>query len=212
MNPSLVGERLQQARRELGLTLDQLGEQSGVSRAMLSKIERGSASPTLALVSRVMEPLGLTLTDLSDGGSATRERIIHEGHAPEIEDEITGVKRETLAPMVSGYGLEVLRFTIPPRRKTGLFRAQRRGVFAVIHVLQGRIRVHEGVRTHEIAEGDTGVFRGDLAVGCENIGAGVARFISIVDYHLPFQVLNLPSGDGEGHHAWDARGHAAPAE
>ena len=53
----MLGQRLKAARQRHGLTLDALAERSGVSRAMISRVERGESSPTAALLVR----LGLSL-------------------------------------------------------------------------------------------------------------------------------------------------------
>ena len=54
-----VAERLKRLRLERGLTLDQLADLSGVSRAMISRIERSEASPTAALLARLCSALGV---------------------------------------------------------------------------------------------------------------------------------------------------------
>lgn len=57
-----VAERVRALRVAQGLTLEQLAERSGVSRAMISRIERTEASPTAALLARLCEALDLTLS------------------------------------------------------------------------------------------------------------------------------------------------------
>ena len=57
-----VAERLKRLRVERGLTLDQLADLSGVSRAMISRIERSEASPTAALLARLCSALGVSLS------------------------------------------------------------------------------------------------------------------------------------------------------
>jgi transcriptional regulator with XRE-family HTH domain len=191
MDPRVLAERLKETRLRLGLTLDQLAERSGVSRAMLSKLERAQASPTLVLLSRLMQSLGLTLSDLVERAGTADNRIVPTGAYAALDDDVTGIRRESLAPLVSAFGLDVIRVTIPPRRKTGMFRRARPGAFEVVHVIRGKIRVHEGDRVFDLQAGDTGTFRADVPIGSENIGPQTAQFLAIVDYHLPFQVLNL---------------------
>ena len=59
---SAIGERLRLLRTARNLTLDDLASASGVSRAMISRIERGEASPTAQLLSRLCAALDLTLS------------------------------------------------------------------------------------------------------------------------------------------------------
>lgn len=57
-----VGARLKQMRIAAGLTLEELCVKSGVSRAMLSKVERGEKSPTLPVIVRIAKGLDVSLT------------------------------------------------------------------------------------------------------------------------------------------------------
>ena len=57
-----IGVRIRKLRVQKKLTLDDLANESGVSRAMISRIERGEASPTASLLARVCAALGLSLS------------------------------------------------------------------------------------------------------------------------------------------------------
>ncbi|MFL6031771.1 MAG: helix-turn-helix domain-containing protein, partial [Rubrobacteraceae bacterium] len=59
-----LGERVRALRRERGWTLEVLAERSGVSRAMISKLERGEKNPTLVVAAKVAEGLGMNLSQL----------------------------------------------------------------------------------------------------------------------------------------------------
>jgi len=60
-----LGERVKELRRSRGLTLEGLAEISGVSRAMISKLERGEKNPTLVVAAKLAEGLGVTLSRLA---------------------------------------------------------------------------------------------------------------------------------------------------
>ena len=60
----LVCQRVKNLRRQRNWTLEQLSAASGVSRSMLSQIERGSANPTLGVTFGVAQALGLSLGDV----------------------------------------------------------------------------------------------------------------------------------------------------
>lgn len=62
----LLGDRVIDLRKKRGLTLDQLASACGVSRSMLSQIERGRANPTLAVTLRIAQAFGLSIGDLVD--------------------------------------------------------------------------------------------------------------------------------------------------
>ena len=61
-----VCERVKSLRGQRGWTLEQLSAASGVSRSMLSQIERGNANPTLAVAYRIAQAFEMTLADLVD--------------------------------------------------------------------------------------------------------------------------------------------------
>src|SRR3712207_9499948 len=59
-----LGRRVRALRRERGLTLEGLARSSGVSRAMISKLERGEKNPTLVVAAKVAEGLGVSLSQV----------------------------------------------------------------------------------------------------------------------------------------------------
>lgn len=65
--PPRVGETLAGLRQERGLSLDELSRQAGVSKSMLSQIERNQANPTVAVVWRLSNALGVPMAQLLDG-------------------------------------------------------------------------------------------------------------------------------------------------
>src|SRR5215210_644533 len=69
-----LGGRVRELRRRRGLTLEELAELSGVSRAMISKLERGEKNPTLLVAANLAEGLGVTLSQLA--GMEERREIV----------------------------------------------------------------------------------------------------------------------------------------
>src|SRR5690242_18481023 len=63
--------RLKQLRAERGWSLDSLAKASGVSRSMLSQIERNQANPTLAVAFRIARAFGMSLGELVETPGAT---------------------------------------------------------------------------------------------------------------------------------------------
>ena len=59
-----LGKRVKELRGRRGLTLEALAERSGVSRAMISKLERGEKNPTLVVAAKLADGLGVTLSQL----------------------------------------------------------------------------------------------------------------------------------------------------
>src|SRR3954468_9517852 len=67
--------RVRELRKKRGWTLEQLSAASGVSRSMLSEIERGNANPTLAVAFRIAQAFSMSLGDLVDAPANSKSRI-----------------------------------------------------------------------------------------------------------------------------------------
>jgi XRE family transcriptional regulator, regulator of sulfur utilization len=177
-----VGARVKALREGMGLSLRDLGERSAVSAPMLSQVERGETSPTLAVAAKIASGLELSLSQLlrldeGDGVSLVRasDRLLG-GHAD-------GHRYEVLTPPVPGQRAEVSLHTLASGAATGGPGdppIHEPGSRETAVVLDGRLRlVCDGV-AHELAEGDAVTFDADLPHHVENPGRREARFMSII--------------------------------
>jgi transcriptional regulator with XRE-family HTH domain len=177
-----VGPRVRALREAMDLSLRDLAERCGVSAPMLSQVERGETSPTLAVAAKIAAGLELTLSQLlrldeGDGVSVVRagDRLAGgRGH---------GHRYEVLTPALPGQRAEVSLHTLAPNAATGgpgdppMHEA---GSRETAIVLAGRTTlVCDGV-AHELAEGDAVTFDADLPHHFENPGRGEARFMSVI--------------------------------
>src|SRR5882672_11281539 len=104
---SAIGDRIRALREAMGLSLRDLGERSGVSAPMLSQVERGETSPTLAVASRIAAGLELSLSQLlrldeADGVTVVRRAERRPGGA-----RARGHSYEVLTPTLPGQRAEV---------------------------------------------------------------------------------------------------------
>jgi transcriptional regulator with XRE-family HTH domain len=177
-----VGVRIKALREAMGLSLRDLAERSGVSAPMLSQVERGDTSPTLAVAAKIASGLELSLSQLlrldeGDGVSVVRagERLLG-GHAD-------GHRYEVLTPPVPGQRAEVSQHTLAPGSATGGPGdppIHEPGSRETAVVLDGRLRlVCDGV-AHDLGEGDAVTFDADLPHHFENPGRRETRFISVI--------------------------------
>lgn len=74
-----TGDRIQQLRRSLGLSIRALAKRADVSVAYLSKLEQGDANPTVAILGKIAAALGVPVDDLLDSSPPPR----HEEPMPE---------------------------------------------------------------------------------------------------------------------------------
>jgi transcriptional regulator with XRE-family HTH domain len=142
------------ARRERGLSAAQLATESGVSRAMIGKIERGDAQPTAALLARLAAALGLTLSGLvaraeADGG----RRLLRAAEQPTWTDPATGYVRRAVSPP-AGRPLELIEVVLPAGQAVELPAASYELIHQQIWVLDGTLRFREGETLHELQPGD----------------------------------------------------------
>src|SRR5918999_83443 len=102
---------LQDARQARGLSVSALAERSGVSRAMIAKVERGDAQPTAVLLARLASALGMTLSELvtraEDGGG----RLLRAADQPTWTDPASGYQRRAVSPV--GGPLELVEIELP---------------------------------------------------------------------------------------------------
>jgi transcriptional regulator with XRE-family HTH domain len=175
-----LGERVRALRRERGWTLELLAERSGVSRAMISKLERGEKNPTLVVAARVAEGLGVSLSQLV-GIEARREIVVvPKERRMVMRDPETGFERQLLSPSFGGE-LEFIRNVVPEGSTSGEFPPHRRGVEEYVVVEKGRLRAILGSEEHVLEEGDAAYFEADVAHRFDNAGAGECSYYLVID-------------------------------
>jgi transcriptional regulator with XRE-family HTH domain len=174
-----LGERVRSLRRERGWTLEHLAERSGVSRAMISKLERGEKNPTLVVAAKVAEGLGVSLSRLVGIEERRRVVLVPREARMVMRDPETGFERQLLSPSFGG--LEFIRNVVPEYSTSGEFSPHRRGVEEYVVVEKGRLRVVLGGEEHVLEEGDAAYFEADVAHRFDNAGGGECSYYLVID-------------------------------
>ncbi|QEE46095.1 helix-turn-helix domain-containing protein [Rhizobium sp. WL3] len=150
-----VAERLKRLRVEWGLTLDQLADLSGVSRAMISRIERSEASPTAALLARLCSALGVSLSVFFANTEAEPSPLARRVDQPVWRDPESGYVRRAISPQGTGSGTDIVEVEFPagaevrfPGRPTGRTQTQH------VWVFEGVIELAIGETLHRLEAGD----------------------------------------------------------
>jgi transcriptional regulator with XRE-family HTH domain len=147
-----IAMRLKIEREARGWSLAELAERSGVSKAMISKIERSEASPTATVLGRLSGAFGLPLSVLLALAERAQERVALQAEQPAWTDPETGYTRRAVSPANSP--LELLDVSLP----SGVRVPYPASAFAFQHqqiwVLSGRLDFQEGTVTHQLTEGD----------------------------------------------------------
>src|SRR5689334_16561572 len=108
-----IAARIREEREARDWSLADLAERSGVSRAMISKIERSEASPTAALLGKLSGAFGLTLSSLLARAEQASGRLARRGQQPRWTDPETGYGRRVVSPPTGG-PLEIVEVELPP--------------------------------------------------------------------------------------------------
>ena len=185
--PLDVGPRVRALREAMDLSLRDLGERAGVSAPMLSQVERGETSPTLAVASRIAAGLELSLSQLlrldeSDGVTVVRRRDRGQGGA-----RARGHAYEVLTPVLPGQRAEVSYHVLAPGAATGGPDdppMHEPGSRETAVVTSGRITLVCDGRAHDLEDGDAVTFDADLPHHFENPGGGEASFMAVVSAGL----------------------------
>jgi transcriptional regulator with XRE-family HTH domain len=180
-NGAPVGARIRALREGMDLSLRDLAERSGVSAPMLSQVERGETSPTLAVAERIAAGFELRLSQLL--------RLDESGHvvvtrsAERRTRRRRGHRTEELTPPLPGQRADVSIHVLDPGAATGRPGdppLHEPGARETAVVLSGTLALLIDDERHDLAEGDSVTFDADLPHHFENPGDGPAEFLAVV--------------------------------
>ena len=177
-----IAARVHAERTGRGWSLDELSERSGVSRAMISKVERGESSPTASLLGRLSSAFGLTLSQLLARAEQGAGRLLNrQAEQERWRDPETGFERRALTPPSSATPLELVAGELPPKAKVeypatafGFIEDQQ------IVVLAGRLSLTQGAQQYELRAGDCLRLGPPASCRFENPGAVPCRYLVAV--------------------------------
>jgi transcriptional regulator with XRE-family HTH domain len=177
----VLAAEVRSRRKERDLSLEQLATLSGVSRSMISKIERAEAVPSTMVLSRLAEALGVTFSRLMAPATEREVLLIPASRQPVLRDEASGFLRRCISPVLPGRGIDWVLNTLPAGATTGEFVAHRRGVSEYIYVLKGRLRASVGERWFVVEEGDSLYFEADTGHAFTNLGTEECQYFLVID-------------------------------
>jgi transcriptional regulator with XRE-family HTH domain len=175
-----LGERVRELRRGRGLTLEELAEHSGVSRAMISKLERGEKNPTLVVAAKLAEGFGVTLSQLVGMEERREVVVVPRERRMVMRDPETGFERQLLSPSFGGRGVEFIRNVVPEGSTSGEFPPHRRGVEEYVAVEKGRLRAIIGGEEYLLEEGDALYFEADVSHRFDNAGDDECSYYVVI--------------------------------
>jgi XRE family transcriptional regulator, regulator of sulfur utilization len=176
-----LGPRVKSLREAMDLSLRDLAERSGVSAPMLSQVERGETSPTLAVAARIAGGLELTLSQLLRLDEA--QHVVVTRQVERRKRKRGAHQVEELTPPLPGQRADVSIHRLEPGGATG------RPGDPPIHepgsretavVLSGAVTLVVDDQRHELRQGDSVTFDADLAHHFENERGQDASFLAVV--------------------------------
>lgn len=153
-----IARRVRELRATRGLSLDALAGRSGVSRSMISLIERGESSPTAVVLEKLTAPLGVTMSALfhspspapTNGGPVSRR-----SEQPQWRDPGSGYVRRNVSPAGAPQPFQIVEVHFPPGKRVAFETGSRDiRVHQQIWILKGTMQVTAGKERHRLQEGD----------------------------------------------------------
>jgi transcriptional regulator with XRE-family HTH domain len=176
-----IGPRVRALREAMDLSLRDLAERSGVSAPMLSQVERGETSPTIAAATKIAAGLDLTLSQLLRLDEGDHVAVVRSGGGRKRRRG--GHRIEELTPSLPGQRADVSRHRLDPGASTGGPGdppIHEPGSRETAVVLSGTATLVVEGETHELHEGDSVTFDADLPHHFENGGEQPAELLAVV--------------------------------
>lgn len=180
-NPD-IGSLLKTQRTKHNLTLDKLSELSGVSKAMLSQIEKDKVNPTVAILIKIADAMNIDISELINTGSKKNIfRIIpsEDSHYTFRADDLCSIR--TLSPLNLEKSIEFYCITLKPGGKLKS-EAHYTGTEEFLSLEQGKITVISGQDTANLNKGDSIHYKGDIPHCLDNTSKKTAKIYLIVRY------------------------------
>jgi transcriptional regulator with XRE-family HTH domain len=167
---------VESARHRRGWSTNTLAQASGVSRAMIAKIERGDVQPTAALLARLSGALGMTLSELIASAEGAPDRLARRQQQPVWRDPDTRYVRRAVSPASSSM-LQLVEVELPARARVPMPVESYLFIDQQIWVLEGHLRFIEGEQIHELEVGDCLQLGEPQPCVFENPGAATCRYL-----------------------------------
>ena len=185
-----IAERVRDQRATQGLSLDALASKSGVSRSMISLIERGESSPTAVVLEKLAAGLGVMLASLFDTPAATAQAlsgpVARRDDQPQWQDPASGYLRRNVSPPGVPQPMQIIEVHFPPHGRVAFETGARDlRVHQQVWVLEGAIDITLGAERHQLREGDCLAMQLDRPTMFHNPTRKPARYAVVIATETP---------------------------
>lgn len=191
MVDSALGARVHEVRLARGLSLDRLAASSGVSRSMISEIERGGRVPTVLVLDKIATSLGTSIARLLRDPSPGEPVVLRNAEQDELVDP-SGWRRRILSPVLPGVEFELMRTTLGPRVDAGTFLPHAAGSREYVAVERGTLELSLDERSIRLDAGDSVFYPGD----CRHRFVNPRRATCVYYLAMDLATGHVPDGGG----------------
>jgi transcriptional regulator with XRE-family HTH domain len=154
-----IAERVRELRSTRGLSLDAVARRSGVSRSMISLIERGESSPTAVVLEKLAAGLGVVLASLFDAPAVAAplppSPLARRDDQPQWQDPASGYLRRNVSPSGVPQPMQIVEIQFPAGGRVAFETGARdTRVHQQVWMLEGAIDITVGAERHRLREGD----------------------------------------------------------
>jgi len=185
-----IAERVRELRAAQGLSLDAVATKSGVSRSMISLIERGESSPTAVVLEKLAAGLGVMLASLFDAPAAVAQApsgpVARRDDQPLWRDPASGYLRRNVSPPGMPQPMQIVEVHFPPGGCVAFETGPRdMPVHQQVWVLEGAIDVTVGAERHRLREGDCLAMQLDRPTMFHNPTRKPTRYAVVIASDVP---------------------------
>jgi transcriptional regulator with XRE-family HTH domain len=179
-----IAQRVRELRAAQGLSLDALAGKSGVSRSMISLIERGESSPTAAVLEKLAVGLNVALASLFDAPTAAQgpsRPLVRREEQPQWKDPASGYVRRIISPPGVPHPMQIVEVHFPPGERVA-FESSGRDVrvHQQVWVLEGAMEITWGEECYRLREGDCLAMQVDRPIMFHNRTRKPARYAVVI--------------------------------
>jgi transcriptional regulator with XRE-family HTH domain len=187
-----IAARVRELRAAQGLSLEEVSQKSGVSRSMISLIERGESSPTAAVLDKLAAGLSVTLASLFDSpareSAAPASPIARREDQPEWVDPASGYRRRNVSPSGVAQPMQIVEIHFPAGGRVAFETGTRDvRVHQQVWVLEGAIDVTVGTHRHRLRKGDCLAMELDSPTMFHNPARKPARYAVVTAREIPMR-------------------------
>ena len=184
LNQRIAG-RVGELRASRGLSLESLASKSGVSRSMISLIERGESSPTAMVLEKLAGGLGVTLASLFDVSSAAGQSrggpVARRDDQVQWRDPASGYLRRNVSPPGVPQPMQIVEVHFPPGGRVAFDTAGRDlRVYQQVWILEGAMAITLGEERHRLRQGDCLAMQLDRPTMFHNPTRKPARYAVVI--------------------------------